>query len=70
LLSGCNGNRHEGLTVLLDAGSAPSQRNKQGLTPLGRAIGGTQGRWKEFSNASMEDWQRSADVIRSHGGLE
>jgi len=38
--------RPEVVTVLLEAGSEPSQRNKHGLTPLGCAVGGTQGRWK------------------------
>jgi ankyrin repeat protein len=60
----------EVVAVLLEAGSEPSQRNKHGLTPLGCAVGGTQGRWKQFSNASLEDWQKSAEAIRSYGGLE
>ncbi|MGH8641183.1 MAG: ankyrin repeat domain-containing protein [Burkholderiales bacterium] len=55
---------------LLDAKSDPSQRNKHGLTPLGCAVGGTQGRWKKFSNAALEDWQECLDAIRSHGGVE
>ena len=58
------------VTVLLGAGSAQGQRNKHGLTPLGCAIGGTQGRWKQFSNASLEDWQKAADAIRAAGGTE
>ena len=52
------------------AGSEPSQRNKHGLTPLGCAVGGTQGRWKQFSNATVEEWQRAAEIIRSYGGVE
>jgi len=48
--------RPEVVTVLLEAGSEPSQRNKHGLTPLGCAVGGTQGRWREFSNATIEQW--------------
>jgi len=56
--------------VLLNAQSDPSQRNKHGLTPLACAVGGTQGRWKQFSNASLDDWQRSADAIRARGGVE
>jgi hypothetical protein len=36
------------VAVLLAAGSEPSQRNKHGLTPLGCAVGGTQGRWRNF----------------------
>ena len=62
--------RPEVITVLLEAGSEPSQRNKHGLTPLGCAVGGTQGRWKQFSNATIEEWQRSAEIIRSSGGVE
>ena len=60
----------EVVTVLLAAGSEPNQRNKHGLTPLACALGGTQGRWKQFSNASLEDWQRGLDAIRSHGGVD
>jgi len=62
--------RPEVITVLLGAGSEPSQRNKHGLTPLGCAVGGTQGRWKQFSNATIQEWQRSAEIIRSSGGVE
>ena len=62
--------RPEVVAVLLEAGSEPSQRNKHGLTPLGCAEGGTQGRWKQFSNASLEDWGRSAETIRKYGGVE
>jgi ankyrin repeat protein len=58
------------VAVLLDAGSEPSQRNKHGLTPLGCAVGGTQGKWKKFSDATLEDWQRAVDIIRAHGGVE
>ncbi len=62
--------RPEVVAVLLEAGSEPSQRNKHGLTPLGCAVGGTQGRWKQFSNATVEEWQRAAEIIRSYGGVE
>lgn len=62
--------RREVVAVLLEAGSEPSQRNKHGLTPLGCAVGGTLGRWKQFSNASLEDWGRAAELIRSRGGVE
>ena len=62
--------RPEVVAVLLEAGSEPSQRNNNGLTPLGCAVGGTQGRWKQFSDAQIEDWQRAADIIRSYGGVE
>jgi ankyrin repeat protein len=62
--------RPDVVRVLLNAGSEPSQRNKHGLTALGCAVGGSQGRWKQFSNASLEDWQRAAEIVRSHGGVE
>jgi ankyrin repeat protein len=58
------------VAALLEAGSEPSQRNRHGLTPLACAVGGTQGRWKHFSNATAEEWQRCADLIRSKGGTE
>jgi ankyrin repeat protein len=58
------------VAVLLAAGSEPSQRNKHGLTPLGCAVGGTQGRWQKFSNATLEDWRESLEIIRAHGGVE
>lgn len=58
------------VAVLLAAGSAASQRNKHGLTPLGCAVGGTQGRWQKFSNATLEDWRESVEIIRAHGGVE
>ena len=58
------------VAVLLGAGSEPSQRNKHGLTPLGCAVGGTEGRWRQFSNATIEDWQAAADTIRAYGGTE
>lgn len=62
--------RPEVVAVLLAAGSDPSQRNKHGLTPLGCAVSGTHGRWKQFSNASVQDWQKAADAIRLRGGVE
>lgn len=55
--------RPEVVTVLLAAGSEPSQRNKHGLTPLACALGGTQGRWKQFSKASSDDWQK---IVRGY----
>jgi ankyrin repeat protein len=58
------------VAALLEAGSEPSQRNKHGLTPLACAVGGTQGRWHQFSNATVEEWQSCADLIRSQGGTE
>ena len=62
--------RPEVVAILLEAGSEPSQRNKHGLTPLGCAVGGTQGKWKKFSDATIEDWQRAVDIIRAYSGVE
>jgi ankyrin repeat protein len=56
--------------ILLKAGSQPSQRNKHGLTPLGCALGGTRGQWQRFSNATLDDWRKTAEIIRVHGGVE
>jgi hypothetical protein len=58
------------VAALLEAGSERSQRNRHGLTPLACAVGGTQGRWKQFSNATLEEWQGCADLLRSQGGTE
>jgi len=58
------------VTELLAAGSKPSQRNKHGLTPLGCAVGGTQGRWQKFSDATLDDWREAASLIRARGGRE
>ena len=62
--------RPEVVAVLLEHGSAPSQRNKHGLTPLACAVGGTQGKWRQFSDATLDDWQRSADLLRARGATE
>ena len=62
--------RPEVAAVMLEAGSDVNQRNKHGLTPLGCAVGGTRGQWQRFSNATLEDWKKTADLIRSRGGLE
>ena len=62
--------RPEVVEVLVDAGAEISQRNRHGLTPLGCALGGAQGRWTRFSNATLEDWRRSAEIIRARGGVE
>jgi ankyrin repeat protein len=62
--------RPEVVTILLAARSEPSQRNKHGLTPLGCAVGGTQGRWRKFSDASIDDWRETEKIIRAHGGVE
>ena len=45
-------------------------RNKHGLTPLGCAVGGTQGHWQRFSNASTEDWRKITGMLRARGGVE
>src|SRR5262245_34981749 len=58
------------VAVLLDAGSAPSQRTKHGLTPLGCAMSGTRGDWRQFSDATLEDWRKAAEAIRARGGTE
>ena len=62
--------RPEVVRVLLGAGSEVNQRNKHGLTPLGCAVGGTLGRWQKFSNATIDDWRKAAELIRSRGGQE
>ncbi len=62
--------RPEVLRVLLEAGSDQAQRNKHGLTPLGCAIGGTEGKWQRFSNATLADWRRAADILRQNGAAE
>lgn len=56
--------------VLVKAGSEISQRNKHGLTPLGCAVGGARGQWQRFSDATLEDWRRAAEIIRAGGGVE
>jgi ankyrin repeat protein len=58
------------VAVLLDGGSEPSQRNKHGLTPLGCAVGGTQGQWQRFSDASLDDWREAAELLRARGATE
>jgi ankyrin repeat protein len=58
------------VAALLEAGSERGQRNKHGLTPLACAVGGTQGRWRQFSNATLEEWQSCADFLRSEGDTE
>ena len=62
--------RPQVVEALLGAKSDPNQRNKHGLTPLGCAVGGTQGQWRKFSNATIADWERCADLIRAGGGAE
>ena len=62
--------RPEVVAALLQSGSETNQRNKHGLTPLGCAVGGSEGRWLRFSDAALTDWRRAADLLRSHGGVE
>ena len=62
--------RPEVVTVLLNAGSDACQRNKHGLTPLGCALGGAEGRWRKFSDASLDAWREAEEIIRKHGGVE
>ncbi|HZO04046.1 MAG TPA: ankyrin repeat domain-containing protein [Burkholderiales bacterium] len=62
--------RPDVVMILLDANSEASQRNKHGLTPLGCAVGGMLGRWRQFSDATLDDWRRSAEIIRARGGVE
>ena len=62
--------RPEVAEVLLSAGSDVNQRNKHGLTPLGCAVGGTHGRWQRFSDATLEDWRETAEMLRTRGGVE
>ena len=56
--------RPEVVGVLLAAGSDPGQPNKHGLTPLACALGGAEGQWKRFSNASLEDWRRCVELLQ------
>jgi ankyrin repeat protein len=62
--------RPEVVKVLVNAGSEVSERNKHGLTPLGCAVGGTEGRWRKFSDASLGAWREAEQIIRKHGGVE
>jgi ankyrin repeat protein len=56
--------RPELTKVLLDAGSDTQRPNKHGLTPLDCALGGAQGQWQRFSNASLEDWRRCVELLQ------
>lgn len=58
------------VSVLIEAGSDVNQRNKHDLTPLACAIGGTEGRWRQFSNASLAEWRECADALAAGGGRE
>jgi ankyrin repeat protein len=56
--------RPEATRVLLQAGSDAKHRNRHGLTALDCALGGARGQWQRFSNASLEDWQRCAELLQ------
>jgi ankyrin repeat protein len=60
--------RPDVVSVLLAAGSEPGQRNKHGLTALDCAAGGAEGRWRQFSDASLDDGRRAADILRAQRG--
>ena len=62
--------RPDVVELLLRSGSDPSQRNKHGLTPLGCAVSGAEGKWRDFSDATLDDWRRCAKIVRSYGGVE
>src|SRR5437762_9505670 len=51
--------------ILLQAGSDRAQKNKHGLTPLACALGGVEGQWTRFSDASLEDWRRCVELLQS-----
>jgi ankyrin repeat protein len=54
--------------LLLRSGAELNQRNKHGLTPLDCALEGAAGHWTKFSNATVEDWRRAAELISAAGG--
>jgi|SRR5262245_12085466 len=56
--------RPEVTKVLLEAGSDTERPNKHGLTPLACALGGAQGQWQRFSNATLEDWRRCLVLLQ------
>jgi ankyrin repeat protein len=62
--------RPDVVSVLINANSDPVQRNRHGLTALGCAIGGSEGRWRKFSDASLDAWREAEQIIRKHGGVE
>ena len=57
--------RPEVARIMIEAGSDLNQRNKHGLTPLGCAVGGTRGQWQKFSNATLDDWRKAAEMLRA-----
>ena len=68
-----------GPAVAAEAGQAGAARllleygadvSAQDLENDANALGGTRGRWLKFSNATLEDWGRAAEMIRARGGIE
>ena len=59
--------RPELVQLLIAAGSELDQRNRHGLTPLDCALGGAAGRWRKFSDASLEDWRAAAQFLSRAG---
>jgi len=60
--------RAEVVEVLVAAGSEVNQRNRHGLTPLDCALGGAEGKWRKFSDATLEDWREAARILRAKAG--
>lgn len=59
--------RPELVQLLIAAGSEVNQRNKHGLTPRDCAAGGAEGKWRKFSDASLEDWREAASLLSRAG---
>jgi len=59
--------RPELVQILIAAGSDAQQRNRHGLTPLDCALGGAQGKWRKFSDATLEDWREAANLLSKAG---
>lgn len=59
--------RPELVQLLIAAGSEVNQRNKHGLTALDCAAGGAEGKWRKFSDASLEDWREAATLLSRAG---
>ena len=59
--------RPELVRLLIAAGSEVNQRNRHGLTPRDCALGGAEGKWRQFSDASLEDWREAATLLSRAG---
>ena len=57
------------VAVLLEHGSEVSQRNRHGLTPLGCAVGGAEGKWRQFSDATLDDWRQCATLLHARRAI-